>query len=259
MTLSSEELDQFNSDGFIVLRDFLDSNSCDLIYEKAKYHLDNQIEPFELESEYHLSSKNTRQHDIDYNSKTNNSGIRRLRQVYNREIVFKNWMENYKIRPILQQILNDQVVITTSHHNSIMTKLPNIGTATRWHQDRRYWHYSDDNLVSIWLALGTECCDNGVLEFIPNSHKITFKKEQFDDKDYLIENSENKELIETKVSTNLCKGDIVIFHSLLLHRANMNITNNPKISFVYTVKGSKTIAKKDSRSSSFPEIILDTI
>ena len=180
--------------------------------------------------------------------------------MYSRDILFKEWMKEVKIRPILQQILNDQVVITTAHHNSIMTKLPHQSTETRWHQDRRYWRYSDNNLVSIWLALDDENSQNGVLEFIPGSHRMTFEAEQFDEKEYLKEAFEkNIPLIEKKVSTTLEKGDVVIFHSLLLHRANKNNTDNPKISFVYTVKGASTKVIDGSRSAEYPEVILERI
>jgi phytanoyl-CoA hydroxylase len=139
-----------------------------------------------------------------------------------------------------------------------MTKLPKVSTQTRWHQDRRYWRYSDNNLVSIWLALDKEYANNGVLEFIPKSHKMNFSKEQFDEKEYFRENYEiNSELINTKVSKKLKRGDVVIFHSMLLHRANKNDTKKPKISFVYTVKGSQTQAKKGTRSGAYDEIYLE--
>jgi len=111
--------------------------------------------------------------------------LRRLRQAYNRDIIFKNWMENREIRPILEQILDDKVVITTAHHNSIMTKMPKESTQTRWHQDIRYWSFSNSNLVSIWLALGEENSQNGALEFIPKSHNMKFNTYQFDEKEYL--------------------------------------------------------------------------
>jgi len=152
------------------------------------------------------------------------------------------------------------VVITTAHHNSIMTKMPHLSTATAWHQDRRYWRYSDDNLVSVWLALDSETSNNGVLEFIPGSHKMHFDEKQFDDKEYFSDTyEENKQIIATKVSTDLQKGDVVLFHSLLLHRANKNSTDKPKISFVYTVKGAKTEAIEGTRSSEFPEILLPKV
>ncbi len=262
MRLSEEQLQQFDQNGFILLKNFLDEESCDAILAVAKVHLENKTEPIETETGYDERSKEYRRDVTDYTSmrKDENVVVRRLRQVYSRDMLFKAWMENEKIRPVLQQILRDQVVITTGHHNSIMTKMPHVSTATAWHQDRRYWQYTDDNLVSIWLALDDEYSQNGVLEFIPGSHKISFSPEHFDEKEYFREDhKENAELISKKTSHVLKKGDVVIFHSLLLHRANKNSTDEAKISFVYTVKGKHTKAIKGSRSSEYPEIVLEKI
>jgi len=259
MKISQEQLAQFHKNGFIVLRNFLEGTRCDAIREVALQNLEAKIEPIETEVGYDTRSKEYRTSVTDYSSKVVEEKItvRRLRQVYVRDALFKDWMEEPKIRPILQEILVDEVVLTTAHHNSIMTKMPYYSRETRWHQDRRYWRYSDDNLVSVWLALDSETSENGVLEFIPGSHKMHFSLEQFDEKEYLSEtNVLNQKLIREKVSTDLYKGDVVIFHSLLLHRANQNSTDKAKISFVYTVKGVKTEAIKGSRSSEFLEIKL---
>ena len=262
MRLSDEQLQQFHQNGFIVLRNFLPQERCDAILDVAKAHLEHKIEPIETEIGYDERSKEYRTDVTDYTSRSNekNMIVRRLRQVYSRDILFQEWMEDVEIRPVLQQILEDKVVITTAHHNSIMTKMPHYSRATAWHQDRRYWRYSDDNLVSVWLALDDEYSDNGVLEFLPGSHLIQFKPEQFDEKEYFREDtSENSALIAKKVSTTLKKGDVIIFHSLLLHRANKNSTDKTKISFVYTVKGEKTIPVEGTRSSEYPEISLEEI
>jgi len=260
MILSNEQLQQFNQDGFLILRDFADKNKCDAILDIAKVHLKHKIDPIETEVGYDDKSKEYRTDVTNYSAKESGTTVRRLRQVYSRDILFKEWMEDEKIRPVLQQILNDQVVITTSHHNSIMTKMPHRSTQTRWHQDRRYWRYSDDNLVSIWLALDDEYSENGVLEFIPGSHRMHFEPKQFDEKEYFSEIfDKNISIINKKVSTTLQKGDVVLFHSLLLHRANKNDTDKAKISFVYTVKGASTKVIAGTRSAEYPEIILERI
>ena len=257
MILTNEQLKQFHQNGFLILRDFADKVKCEAILDVAKVHLKHKVEPIETEVGYDQKSKEYRTDATDYSKKETGTSVRRLRQVYSRDILFKAWMEDEKIRPILQQILNDQVVITTAHHNSIMTKMPHQSTQTRWHQDRRYWRYSDDNLVSIWLALDDEYSENGVLEFIPGSHRMKFGSDQFDEKDYFLEElDKNLPIIEKKVSTTLERGDVVLFHSLLLHRANKNDTDKPKISFVYTVKGLSTKVVEGTRSAEYPEIKL---
>lgn len=262
MRLSDEQLQQFNQDGFIHLKHFADTKKCDAILDVAKAHLKHKIEPIETEIGYDERSKEYRTNVTDYASTSNENHVvvRRLRQVYSRDILFKEWMEDIEIRPILQQILDDTVVITIGHHNSIMTKMPHVGRATSWHQDRRYWRYTDNNLVSVWLALDDESSENGVLEFIPGSHKMKFKPDQFDEKEYFREDTvENSKLIAQKVSAILEKGDIIIFHTLLLHRANKNSTDKAKISLVYTVKGAATKAIEGTRSSEYTEISLEKI
>lgn len=260
MQLTKEQLSEFNENGFLLLKQFAPHRECDAILDIAKIHLKYRIEPIETEIGYDHKSKDYRTHESGYNSMEYEleTPVRRLRQVYDRDIIFKEWMEDKNIRPALEQILNDKVVLALAHHNSIMTKMPHISTQTRWHQDRRYWRYTDDNLVSIWLALGEEYQDNGVLEFIPGSHRMKFDKCQFDEKEYFKEDYEpNIDLIKNKVSTTLHKGDVVIFHSLLLHRANKNDTDKPKIAFVYTVKGGSTRALPNTRSEKFREIVLE--
>ena len=244
MKLSNEQLEEFNSNGFLILKNFANEELCNNILQKAKEHLQRKEAPIESEQEYM---------NIDEEKIT----VRRLRQVYNREEVFKDWMTNTEIRPILKQILNDTPVLTLAHHNSIMTKLPHESTRTYWHQDRRYWHFNGDNLVSVWLSLGDEFLENGLLEFIPGSHKIHFSKDRFDeDSNFLDENDENQKLIKTRTSQNLGKGDVVLFHCKTLHHASKNQSNQVKISFVYTVRAKANTPIKDTRSDS-KEIVLD--
>jgi phytanoyl-CoA hydroxylase len=245
MILDETQLKEFHENGFLVLKNFADTKICDEILQKAKIHLENKTAPIETEQEY-------MQNDIDKIT------VRRLRQVYDREEIFKKWMTNEKIRPILKQVLNDDsLVLTLAHHNSIMTKLPHESTRTFWHQDRRYWNFENNDLVSVWLALGDEYLENGLLEFIPGSHKISFKKEQFDEmSNFLDENIENKELIKKRVHRNLQKGDVVLFHCKTLHHANKNTSNEAKISFVYTVRASTNKPINDTRSDN-KEVILD--
>ncbi len=243
MELSNQQISQFKENGFLLIKAFASKDLCNNILQKAKLHLEKKILPLEYENDY-------------LEAKDKNTTIRRLRQVYNREDIFKEWMTSNKIRPILKQLLDDVAVLSLAHHNSIMTKMPKESSITPWHQDRRYWNYENDNLISIWLALDDEYLDNGLLQFIPKSHKIDFIKEQFDkNSNFLDEHILNYELLKTKVSFNLHKGDIVLFHSRTLHKANKNNTLNPKISFVYTVKAQSNKAIKGTRSD-FKEVVL---
>jgi len=259
MRLSQEQLESFGEKGYLVLRNFAEPEECDTILDIAKAHLKHRVPPIETEMEYVGKSEEDRKTVSDGHAEEFEERItvRRLRQVYHRDIVFRQWMESHEIRPVLKQILGENPVITIAHHNSIMTKMPLSSTETSWHQDIRYWYFDNDNLVSVWLALGEENEDNGVLEFIPGSHKMRLASDQFGEKEYFLSDyAKNSALIDTKEQTVLQKGDVVLFHCKLLHRANENRTQTPKISFVYTVRGVSSHPVPNTRSSSFSEIFL---
>lgn len=245
MTLSPEQLALFYKQGFLVLKQFTSAERCDAILAVAKKHLDEKIEPIESEEEYSLEKK-----DSMFTT------VRRLRQVYDRHELFKEWMTDEKMRPVLKQILGEKPTLLLAHHNSIMTKLPQVSSVTFWHQDIRYWHYETDELLSVWLSLGDEYLENGLLEFIPGSHKMTFSPEQFDEKStFKDDHPLNIDLLKTRVHTKLSKGDVVLFHAKTLHYASINSTDQAKVSFVYSLKAHNNKALAKSRSD-FKELEL---
>lgn len=244
MKLSLQQLELFDTQGFLVLPSFAEKSICDKILSVAKKHLDDKIEPIESEEEYQKDSSAT-------------TTVRRLRQVYDRDKHFRDWMTHPKIRPIIKQILGENPSLLLAHHNSIMTKLPKVSSVTYWHQDIRYWHYENDKLLSVWLSLGDEYLENGLLEFIPGSHKMTFEAEQFDEMaTFKADHPLNQKLIARKTHTKLHKGDIVLFHAKTLHYASLNNSQEAKVSFVYSLKAKGNHAIKNTRSD-FKEILLD--
>ena len=246
ITLSFSQIDTFQRDGLLYLPRLVDEERCRLIKELAQVHLNYRVEPLEWESEY-----------IGIENEAYRSTVRRLRQVYDRDIVFRRWMEDPMLREALRVLLGDNPILVLAHHNSIMTKAPGTSTQTRWHQDIRYWNYRDDRLLSVWLALGEENAENGVLEFIPGSHRMELSRGRFDEKIYFRDDlEENRELIEKRVSFRLSPGDVVLFHAKTLHRADFNRSDRTKFSFVYTVRAADNPPIPATRSSAFREIEL---
>ncbi len=245
MQLTPQQIADFEKNGFLLLRSFANNKLCEEILEIASQEIEEENQPIETEEEY-----------LDINTSQKET-IRRLRQVHARHEKFAQWMENQEIRPILKQLLKETPVLTLAHHNSIMTKMPHTSSQTCWHQDIRYWNFENDNLLSVWLALDDEFLENGLLEFIPGSHKEDIKPHQFDKKTCFRDDiEENQKLISHKVHSNLKRGDVVLFHCKTLHFASKNQTDKPKISFVYTVRGESNLPIINSRSTQHPEITL---
>ncbi len=243
MKLSPTQLAQFHQDGFLLIRDFAPKTLVTQILEAAHEEIARMEPPIESEEEYLGVPQGA------------TVTLRRLRQVYYRHPLFREWMHFDAIRPALEQVLGEKPLLTLAHHNSIMTKMPRTSTETCWHQDIRYWRFENDNLVSVWLALGEERLENGVLEFIKGTHKMDFTPDRFDKKVCFREDlPENRDLISQKVHYDLNPGDIVLFHGKTLHHAFQNKTQKPKISFVYTVRGEHNCPIPDTRSAQGEEL-----
>jgi phytanoyl-CoA hydroxylase len=245
-TIGREARERFGREGLLLLRGAAEPALCDALRALGEAQLRQRIPPYESEGEY-LGSERREFRET----------LRRLRQVYDRDPLFRRWMEWPALRPLLAELLGAPPVLVTAHHNALMTKMPHTSSETRWHRDRRYWHYTDDRLLSVWLALGEEHEENGVLEFIPGSHRERFPPEAFDDREYFREaHPGNRQWIARKVRYDLRKGDVVLFHCALLHRAGPNRTQRPKLSLVYTVKAADNAPLPGTRSARFREIPL---
>jgi phytanoyl-CoA hydroxylase len=187
--------------------------------------------------------------------------VRRLKQAYSRHPVFGEFICSEPLAGRLQQLFDGRrVVMPLAHHNCVMTKQPRFSSDTLWHQDIRYWSYMRPELISIWLALGTESPENGCLWVLPRTHRMTFRPDQFDgDLFFRTDLTENRELIETKVPVELQPGDVLFFHSLTFHAASKNFTSNPKLSAVFTFRPADNVPRPGSRSAEAAELLLPEI
>jgi len=138
-----------------------------------------------------------------------------------------------------------------------MTKNPAFSSATSWHQDIRYWSFQKPELISTWLALGQEHEENGCLLLVPGSHRIDFRREQFDDALFFREDlAENRDILKGRVAAELDEGDMLFFHCRLLHSAGRNRTGLIKFAAVFTYHSTGNRPLPGTRSASLPEILL---
>jgi phytanoyl-CoA hydroxylase len=157
----------------------------------------------------------------------------------------------------MQHYFGEAVQLSRAHHNCLMTKHPHYGSLTGWHRDSRYWSFTREDLVSVWIALGHERAENGGLWFVPGSHRMEFRSERFDNAKFFRDDlAENQALLRSALSPPLNPGDAVFFHSKLLHSAGQNQSDAVKFSLVFTYHGVSNPPLPGSRSSAQDEVLL---
>jgi len=250
LRMTSADVERFHRDGFVIVRQLADPGLCEQMLHATLDGLGRCIEPIEYEA------------DLSYpgapggREAAGGQTARRLQQAHARHEVFTRWVACPELIGRVRQLLQPSLVMTLAHHNSIMTKQPRYSSDTRWHQDIRYWSFARPELVSVWLALGEECEENGSLRLIPGSHRIDFARDRFDDLAFFRPDlPENRALIETEVAAELQAGDVLFFHCRTLHAAGRNRTDNPKFSVVFSYRAADNPPLPGTRSASLPELL----
>ncbi|HYD59897.1 MAG TPA: phytanoyl-CoA dioxygenase family protein [Noviherbaspirillum sp.] len=249
--LTADQVERFRNDGFLVFRKLASPATCESMLAVTRAHLEREIAPLEYEAEVGYPGAPA---SLDA---PGGRTIRRLRSAYDRDPCFRAWAEDTRIVGWLRQLLAEPVCLTLAHHNCVMTKHPGYGTATGWHRDIRYWSFKRNDLVAVWLALGTESADNGALHVIPGSHRMEVGRDQLDDLDFLRPDvQKNQALFEQGRVLELERGDVVFFHSGLFHAAGRNAGQAVKTSVVFAYRGASNPPVEGSRSAAAGEVSL---
>jgi len=252
MTLSEMEMRNFRNDGFLIFRRMAEPAITERMQAVTHEHLRAEIAPIEYEAEVGYPGAPA---SLDA---PGGRTARRLRGAYRRHDCFREWAEDRRVIARLIRIFGEQVCLTLAHHNCVMTKHPDFGTATGWHRDIRYWSFARKELVTVWLALGEENEANGALKVIPGSHRLDIKQAQMDDLDFLRPDvPENQPLFAQGKMLELQAGDVVFFHSGLFHAAGRNASRAVKTSVVFAYHGASNKPVEGTRSAAAGSVLLE--
>ena len=250
-TFTPDELTSFDRDGFVVVRglggDDFRRRMLDVVWDGLKRH----VSPIEYEADLQYPGAPVSR------AAAGGRTARRLRQAHSRGAVFTEWLQHPDVVGRLKQLLGTPLYCPLAHHNCIMTKQPEYSSETGWHQDLRYWSFTKPDLVNVWLALGEERSENGCLRVIPGTHRTSFSADRLDADLFLREDfPENHELIASAIDVPLAPGDVLFFHCRTFHAAGQNLTDDPKLSVVFTFRGEGNQPIPGTRSASLPELLI---
>jgi phytanoyl-CoA hydroxylase len=248
---SPTQIEQFQRDGYIVMRALAPDVLRRQMLEVARAHLASAIGPVEYEA------------DVQYpgappsHEAPGGRTVRRLLQACARDPVFREWATSPALAAPLAQLLGTPVELSQTHHNCVMTKDPRYSSLTNWHRDIRYWSFERPELVSVWLALGQERYENGCLLVLPGTHVMDFAPAQLDSAQFLRSDVEaNRAVLARQVAVELDPGDVLFFHCRLFHAAGHNQTAETKFSVVHTYHAADNRPLPGSRSAALPDVPL---
>jgi len=251
----------FERDGYLVARNLCPETLRSRLLDVCRQHLDPVLGPVEYEADLGYPGAPASRHADGGNT------VRRLLNAFTRDQAFRDWATGAAVGNQLRALFgaahgrafgSGDLLVSQCHHNCVMTKHPGFSSATLWHQDIRYWSFDRPELVSVWLALGSETARNGALSVIPGSHRLALDRGRLDGALFLrTDLPENEALIGSAVPVELEAGDVLFFHCRLFHAAGMNLSDRIKHSLVFTYHAADNRPIPDTRSASLPGIPLE--
>src|SRR6478672_6801601 len=217
-TLTPEQIQQYHTDGYVVVKNFCSKAEIDRLYHTA------------------LEDDAMRKNALDLNDQTGKKTRLSLWFTPGND-VFGYLTRSEKVVHAAAQLL-DSTAPVCHFHSKLMQKEPRVGGAWEWHQDYGYWYKNQfmfpDQLLSVMIALTKANKENGCLQVIKGSHKMGrvnhgFAGEQVGADMVMVTNAlKTMELIYVELEP----GDALFFHPNILHRSEANLSNHPRWSLI---------------------------
>jgi phytanoyl-CoA hydroxylase len=112
-----------------------------------------------------------------------------------------------------------------------------------WHQDALYFPFEPDLQLGVWLAVTAATLDNGCLHVLPGSHHEAVHAHVDDARPG--SNYGYREIVDHDMSGALPvlmqPGDLLLFHSHLMHRSTDNVSDQIRAAMVYHYSPAGTV------------------
>ncbi len=220
MALSQNQIEQFNSDGYLPFPELLTPLEVRSLHQRLE-DIGNQV--VEFPGEYVQIEPRVAAGDMPEDSVRFNN-VRKIWNLTKYDGVFQELSRHPKILDVVRGLIGPDVKI---YVDQTLCKPPKVGSAKPPHQDSAYWTNIDPpNLVICWIALDDATEDNGCMRFIPGSHQLGVIEHKHLE-DFRVE--DEKIAYDREVSVPLKAGGCSFHHSLTLHRTDANTSSQRRI------------------------------
>lgn len=212
MTATAEQVQEFQQTGFIVLPGFLCATQVAEMLEQVQRFVTDVIPTLAPEEAF-------------YEDKSDLVTLKQIHRMCEHDSFFAKQMSGERFRPLAESLLQSDVVAKNMQY---FNKPPSIGKSTPPHQDGYYFMLDPNEALTMWLALDHIDEENGCVRYIPGSHLRGMRSHGKSGtlgfsqgiQDYSSEDTQQEAAIHAE------PGDLLVHHSMTIHRANGNQSNS---------------------------------
>jgi phytanoyl-CoA hydroxylase len=233
--------DRYQTDGFLVLEDFVDARTCDSLRHRAE-ELVQEFEPRETISIFSTAAQNHVRDDYFLNSgdkirfffeedaflpdgslkQSKERSINKIgHALHELDPIFREFSNTPAITQLVDDLGIEKPLLLQSMY---IFKQPKIGGEVTCHQDSTFLYTEPQDIAGLWFALEDATVENGCLWAIPGGHRMGLKSRwvrsaggmHFE----VLDNLPWPE--EQLVPMEVRKGSLIVLNGLLPHKSLAN-------------------------------------
>ena len=260
MTSAADKLTNYKRDGFLILRDFVPTATCDELRRRAR-QLVQEFDPAGVTSIFttHEQSRLTDEYFLESGDKIRfffeedaffpNGTLKQSKEhsinkighaLHELDPVFREFSHSSQIRELVADLKIEEPQLVQSMY---IFKQPKIGGEVACHQDSTFLYNEPIDIAGLWFALEDATVKNGCLWAIPGGPRLGLKSRwvrspeggmRFDVYDATPFPEEN--LIPLEVT----KGSLIVLHGLLPHKSLANRSEKSRHAYTLHFLGGRS-------------------
>jgi phytanoyl-CoA hydroxylase len=200
---------EFQKDGYVFIPGFLTSGEVENI-SKNFNRVIKDVVPTMPENK------------VFYENKSDASSLKQVMDIHSQDSFFKEVLVNSRFKELAEFLLDDKVI---GKNLEYFNKPPRIGKPTPPHQDGYYFMLNPSIAVTMWMALEPADEENGCVKYVKGSHlkgmRAHGRTKTLGFSQGIIDFGTDEDRAN-EVSFPANPGDLLVHHSLTIHRAGGN-------------------------------------
>ena len=230
--LSQTQKKSWNEKGFILIPNFYPEDKCVEVNQKVVAIVRSMVNNSEEFNHAYIDQGHIGMREMKPSKKTENiedemSKVFRLHH----QGIFNEFIKREDLLNMLEDILGENIDCFLSQ---FIFKNPGAW-GQPWHQDSSYFPFDRAPQVGVWLATSPATKKNGCLVVLPGSHREPIHEHLPDDRpgsNYGYTEIKDHDF-KKQMPLLLQPGDLLLFHSFLMHKSYDNKSNNRRTAMVY--------------------------